>query len=142
MVVSVRHSTQMASLHHQASLKISSIVKQFKQYIPATVYWRCKKPFGQVPPVEKRSFNSRRLSRLAPQDKSSVLRTVLRLCQLGGSFTSLGAAMEAKIAENVHHTVRKVLNTANYHYCRSCKKGLLQAADVNVRLEFPKSIRT
>ena len=136
MVVSVRHSTQMASLHHQASLKISSIVKQFKQYIPATVYWRCKKP------LEKRSFNSRRLSRLAPQDKSSVLRAVLRLCQLGGSFTSLGAAMEAKIAENVHHTVRKVLNTANYHYCRSCKKGLLQAEDVNVRLEFPKSIRT
>lgn len=38
LVVSVRHSTEMASLHHQADIRISSIVKQSKQYIPENVY--------------------------------------------------------------------------------------------------------
>ena len=32
-------------------------------------------------------------------------------------------------------------NPAGYHYCRSRKKGLLRAADLNSRLEFWKNIR-
>ena len=48
MAVSVRHSVEMASLLQQADIKISSIVKQFKQYSPATVYRHYRKPFAQT----------------------------------------------------------------------------------------------
>ena len=50
--------------------------------------------------------------------------------------------METGVADKVHgRTVRRVLNTAGYHYCRSRKKGLLRAADLNARLDFCKNIR-
>ena len=39
------------------------------------------------------------------------------------------------------HTVRRALNTAGYHYCRSRKKGLLRSPDLNARLHFCKTIR-
>ena len=49
--------------------------------------------------------------------------------------------MEAGVADKVHRcTVKRVLNTAGYHYCRSRKKWLLRAADLNARLDFCKSI--
>ena len=66
MAVTVRHSVEMASLHQQGGIKISSIVKQFKQYRPATVYRLCKKPFAQNPLIDKRKFNRGRPSKLTP----------------------------------------------------------------------------
>ena len=40
--------------------------------------------------------------------------------------------MEPGVADKVYgRTVRGVLNMAGYHYCRSRKKGLLPAADLN-----------
>ena len=50
--------------------------------------------------------------------------------------------MEAGVADKVHgRTVRRVLNTAGYRYCRSRKKRLLRAVDLNARLDFCKNIR-
>ena len=50
--------------------------------------------------------------------------------------------MEVGVADEVHkRTVRRVINTGGYHYCRLRKKGLLQAADLNIRLDFCKNIR-
>ena len=142
MAVNVRHSVEMASLHQQTGIKISSIVKQLKQYSPATVYRHCKKPFTQTSPIDKHRFNRGRPSKLTPQDKHSILRSVPKLRQSDGSFTSPRVAMEAGVADKVHGcTVRRVLNTAGYHYCRSIKKGLLRAADLNARLDFCKNIR-
>ena len=116
MAATVRHSVEMAILHQQASIKISSIVKQFKQYNPATVYRHCKKPFAQNPPIDKRKFNRGRPSKLTPQDKRSILRAVPKLRQSDGSFTSPRVAMEAGVADKVHgRTVRRILNTAGYH---------------------------
>ena len=133
----VRHSVEVASLHQQAGINISSIVKQFKQYSPATVYRHCKNP-----PIDKRKFNRGRPSKLTPQGKRSILRAVPKLCQSDGSFTSPPIAMDAGVADKVHgRTVRRVLNTASYHYCSSRKKGLLRAANFNARLDFCENIR-
>ena len=50
--------------------------------------------------------------------------------------------MEAGVADKVNgRTLRGVLNTAGYHYCRSRKKGLSRVADLNARLDFCKNIR-
>ena len=50
--------------------------------------------------------------------------------------------MQAGDVDKVHRcTVRRALNTAGYHYCRSRKKGLLRSADLNARLHFCKTIR-
>ena len=142
MVVTVRHSVEMASLRQQAGIKISSIVNQFKQYSPATVYRHCKKFFAQNPPIDKRKFNRGQLSKLTPQNKRSILLAVPKLRLSDGSFTSPQVAMEAGVADKVHgHRVRRVLNKAGYQFCRSRKKGLLGAADLNARLDFCKNIR-
>ena len=142
MVITVRHSVEMASLRQQAGIKISSIVNQFKQYSPATVYRHCKKSFAQNPPIDKRKFNRGQLSKLTPQNKRSILRAVPKLRLSDGSFTSPQVAMEAGVVDKVHgHRVRRVLNKAGYQFCRSRKKGLLGAADLNARLDFCKNIR-
>ena len=126
MAVNVRHSVEMVSLHQQAGIKISSIVKHFKQYSPATVYRHCKKPFAQNPPIDKRKFNRGRPSKQTPQDKRSIVRAVPKLRQSDESFTSPQVAMEAVVADKAHgRTARRVVNTAGYHCCRSRKKGLL-----------------
>ena len=139
MAVTVRHSVEMASLHQQDGIKVSSIVKQFKQYSPATVYRHCKKSFAQNSPIDKRKFNRGQPSKLTPQDKRSILRAVPKLRQSDGSFTSPRIATEPGVADKVYgRTVRRVQNTAGYHYCRSRKKGLLRATDLNARLDFCK----
>ena len=49
--------------------------------------------------------------------------------------------MEAGVADKMYgHTIRRVLNTSGYHYCRSRKKGFLRAPDLNARLDFCKNI--
>ena len=110
MAVTVRHSVEMASLDQQATIKISSIVNQFKQYSPVTVY--CKKALVQNPPIDRRKFNRGRPSELTPQNKRSILRAVSKLRQSDVSFTSPQVAIEAGIADKVHRrTVRRVLNS-------------------------------
>ena len=78
----------MSSLHQQARIKTGSIVKQFKQYNPATVYRHCKKPFAQNPPLDKCKFNKEWTSKLTPQDKHSILHAFPKRRQSEGSFTS------------------------------------------------------
>ena len=75
------------------------------------------------------------------KQKRAVLHAVPKLCQSDGSFTSSQVAMQAGDVDKVQtHTVRRALNTAGYHYCRSRKKGLLRSADLNARLPLCKTI--
>ena len=121
MAVTVRHSVEMASLHQQAGIKISSTVKQFKQ--SSSCIQTLQKPFSTKPPIDECKFKTGRPCKLTPQDKRSILRLVPKLCQSDEYFSSPRVAMEIGVADKVHgRMVKTVLNTAGYHYCRSKKE--------------------
>jgi len=142
MKVTVRHSAEMASLRQHARKRVKDIVKIFPQYSSATVYRHCKAPIGQDPPIDQRKFNRGRPSKITQQDIRAIVRAIAKLRVSDGSFTAPRVALEAGVAHKVHiRTVRRILNQAGYHYCRSRKKGLLRRADLHARVDFCRKIR-
>ena len=139
--VALRHSVEMAAMY-QAGIKICEICKHFPKYSTATIYRHCKKEIGETLTGDKRKFNRGRPSKLSHQDRRAILRAVPKLRETIGSFTSPRIALEVGLSANVsNRTIRRVLQSNGYKYCRSRKKGLLKAADLKARLSFCNEIK-
>ena len=91
--------------------------------------------------MDKRRFNRGRPSKITKQDRRSIIRSLKKLRETEGSFTSPRIALESGVAQKVHNrTIRMVLNQEGYYYRRSRKKGLLKRADLHARKAFCQTI--
>ena len=140
--IPIRDSAQMASLHQHGGLKVKEVVKLFPTYSQASIYRHCKRHIGPLDPVDKRRFNRGRPSKITKQDRRSIIRSLKKLRETEGSFTSPRIALESGVAQKVHNrTIRMVLNQEGYYYRRSRKKGLLKRADLHARKAFCQTIK-
>ena len=96
--IPIRDSAQMASLHQHGGLKVKEVVKLFPNYRQASIYRHCKRHIGPSDPVDKRSFNRGRPSKITKQDQRSIIRSLKKLRGTEGSFTSPRIALESEVA--------------------------------------------
>ena len=75
------------------------------------------------------------------QDERSIIRTIPKLREELGNFTSKRVQLESGVSHVSNRTIRNVLNRERYHYLRSRKNGLLHATDLKCRKKFCQKVR-
>ena len=140
--VTQRHSAEIAALYQKAGVLGAKLLQLFPQYSKASIYRHAKKPIGEDAPCDKRTHNKGRPSKLTPKDKRRILRSVPKLRDTDGSFTSPRIAVEAGVEDKVsNRTIRRVLRSDGYSYLRSRKKGLMTKEDLKKRMTFCMKVR-
>lgn len=139
--ISHEHSAQIRAAYQLSWIRGKELLKMFPQYSKAAIYKHVKKPINGEAVFDKRKLNKGRPKKLTVQDKRRILRTIPKLREELGNFTSKRVQLESGATHVSNRTVRNVLNKEGYHYLRSRKKGLLHAADLKSRLKFAKNVR-
>ncbi len=140
--VTSRHSAEIAALYQKAGVSGKKLLDMFPQYSKASIYRHARMAIGQDDPKDRRKENKGRPPKLTPHDKRQILRSVPKLRQTDGSFTSPRVAVEAGVGQKVsNRTVRRILNKEGYSYLQSRKKGLLTQQDLKARMIFCRKVR-
>eukprot|EP00794_Sanderia_malayensis_P001028 gene1028-biopygen266 len=139
--VTVQHSAEIAALYQKTGVSGRKLLEMYPQYSKATVYRHTRKPLnGKCHDARKQ--NKGRPPKLTGKDMRHVLRTIPKLREREGSFTSRRVAVEAGVEEKVSNcTVRRFLNKEGYAYLRSRKKGLMTRKDLSATMKFCRNIR-
>ena len=133
-------SIYLRYLHQESGIKISQLVKRYSQYSERSIYRHAKLPVGEKP-VDQRKFNKGRPRKLDNRAVRKIIRTIPKLREEYGSFSSKRVKLEASIPENVsNRCVRRCLNRQGYHYRKSRKKGVLSRKDLTIRKKFAAKV--
>ena len=139
--VALEHSAQIRAAYQLSNIRGKKLLKMFPQYSKAAIYKHAQKPLNGEPVFDKRKANKGRPSKLSPQDKRSIVRSITSLRQKEGSFTSKRVQVESGVSHVSGRTIRNCLNEDGYWYLQTQKKGLLHAKDLKSRVKFCKKIR-
>jgi transposase len=139
--VALEHSAQIRAAYQLSNIRGKKLLKMFPQYSKAAIYKHARKPLNGEPVFDKRKANKGRPSKLSPQDKRSIVRSITSLRQKEGSFTSKRVQVESGVSHVSGRTIRNCLNEDGYWYLQTRKKGLLHAKDLKSRVKFCKKIR-
>ena len=139
--ISHEHSAQIRAAYQLSNVRGKKLLKMFPQYSKAAIYKHAKKPLNGESVFDKRKMNKGRPNKLSVQDKRSILRTIPKLREELGNFTSRRVQLESGVTHVSNRTIRNMLNKGGYHYLRSRKKGLLHASDLKARKKFCQKIR-
>lgn len=134
-------SIYMRYLHQEKHLTGDKILERFPQYSRATIFRHIKKPVNEKV-FDKRVNNPGRPRKLSVRDERCIVRAVLRLRRLYGSFTAKRLRTEAGISPDISvWTIRRVLNRNGYSYLQSRKKGMITRKDMLQRLRFAHKVK-
>lgn len=139
--VALEHSAQIRAAYQLSNIRGKKLLKMFPQYSKAAIYKHAQKPLNGEPLFDKRKANRGRPSKLSPQDKRSIVRSITSLREKEGSFTSKRVQVESGVSHVSDRTIRNCLNEDGYWYLQTRKKGLLHAKDLKSRVKFCKKIR-
>jgi hypothetical protein len=139
--ISHEHSAQIRVAHQLSNVRGKRLLQMFPQYSKAAIYKHAKKPLNGEPVFDKRKTNKGRPKKLTVRDERSILRTIPKLREKLGNFTSKRVQLESGVTHVSNRTIRNILNKEGYHYLRSRKKGLLHAADLKARKKFCQKVR-
>ena len=95
--VTEMHSVEIAAVYQKASVSGAKLLQMFPQYSKASIYRHAKKPIGEDARCDKRQHNKGRPSKLSAKDKRRILRSIPKLRDSDGSFTSPRIAVETCI---------------------------------------------
>ena len=144
MKVTVEHSAQMAAMR-EAGIKLPKIVEKFKElYSRASIYRHANIPLGQPSRSDRRRENKGRPRKLTERDERRVIRSIDKLREEEGSFTSKRIASHAGLATAriCNRTIRRCLNRHGYGYRQSRKKGLMTLKDRVKRVKFCRDVKS
>ena len=113
-----------------------ALLKKFPQYSRSTIYEWAAKPLNNEVLVDRRKFNKGRPCKLSDQDERSIVRSIGKLRESDGHFTSKRVQVESAVNHVTNRTVRNCMNRNGYKYLRSRKKGLLSVQDMKKRTKY------
>ena len=131
--ISHEHSAQIRAAYQLSNVRGKKLLQMSPQYSKAAIYKHAKKPLNGEPVFDKRIMNKGRPKKLSIQDERSIIRTIPKLREELGNFTSKRVQLESGVTHVSNRTIRNILNKEGYHYLRSRKKGLLHAGDLKAR---------
>ena len=121
--ISHEHSAKIRAAYQLSNVRGKKLLKMFPQYSKAAIYKQAKKkPLNGDPVFDKRKMNKGRPNKLSVQDERSILRTIPKLREELGNFTSRHVQVESGVTHVSNRTIRNMLNKGGYHYLRSRKK--------------------
>ena len=82
------HSAQIRAAYQLSSVRGKNLIKMFPQYSKAAIYKHAKTPLNGDPVFDKRKMNKGRPKKLTVQDERCILRTIPKLREELGNFTS------------------------------------------------------
>ena len=138
--VSLVHSCQIRTLYQVGGVKGKNLLKMFPQYSKSAVYKHCKLPLNEEK-VDKRKSNPGRPKKLSENDERQVKRSLLRLRETTGRFTSKRVQEESGVTHVSNRSIRRSLNRRGYYFLQSRKKGLMTKDDLKKRLAFCRKIK-
>ena len=140
--ISLEHSIEIRVLYQVAGVRGKALLQRFPQYSKATIYKHCRKEINcQNAPQDRRKLCKGRKRLLSCRDFRKIVRTINRLRETVGSFTSKRLQLEAGLGNISNRTFRRYLNIIGYRYCRSRKKGLLKKTDLKKRMKFCRKVK-
>lgn len=139
--ISHEHSAQIRAAYQLSNIRGKSLLHMFPQYSKAAIYKHVKKPLNGEPVFDKRKMNKGRPKKLSIQDERNIVRTIPKLREGVGNFTSKRVQLESGVSHVSNRTIRNVLSKAGYHNLRTRKKGLLHAGDLKSRKKFCQKVR-
>ena len=86
--ISHEHSTQIRAAYQLSGVRGRKLLQIFPQYSKAAIYRHIKKPLNGEPVFDKRKMNKGRPKKLSIQDERSIIRTIPKLREEVGNFTS------------------------------------------------------
>jgi hypothetical protein len=117
--VALEHSAQIRAAYQLSNIRGKNLLKMFPQYSEAAIYKHAQKPLNGEPVFDKRKANKGRPSKLSPQDKRSIVRSITSLRQKEGSFTSKCVQVESGVSHVSGRTIRNCLNEDGYWYLQT-----------------------
>ena len=117
-------SVRLRCLHQDERVKICERVKRCPNYSKSNVYIHTKLP-DEVAKVDGRKLNNRRPGILTTKDEPKIIRTLLMLREILGSFgitQKLESGVDAHVSDN---TIIRILKRNNHYCLQTRKKGLI-----------------
>jgi len=99
-----------------------------------------KKAINGEPIFDKRKLNTGRPPKVSAQDQRSTRRTIPRLRQSKGTFTSKRLKLKSGLHHISNRTFRRHLNHRGFNYLQSRKKGRIIKKDLQKRLQFCRNL--
>ena len=134
--IPIEHSCQIRALFQTCMVRGKKLLGMFPQYSRAQIYVHAKKPINGDLATDKRRLNKGRPRKFTPYDERSMTRTIPKLRQLEGTFTSKRLQLECGTMHVLNRTFRRHLNRSGYKYLQSRKKGLMSRTDLKLRMQF------
>lgn len=139
--ITIEHSCQIRVLYQVSGVRGKKLLNMFPQYCKSSVYEHARKCINSEPIFDKRKLN-KGVKKMSCQDERNIVRTLLRLRQTDGTFSSPRIQLESGVRQKVcNRTVRRALHKNGYGYYQSRKKGILLQKDLRARLMFCRKVK-
>ena len=139
--ITVEHFAQIRVLYQISNVGGKELLDMFLQYGKAQVHMHAKKLISGEAGFDKCKLNKGRLKKLSVQDTKSIKHTLLKLRRTEGTLTSKCIQLQAGVTHVSNCTVIKNLNSSDYKYLQSHKKGLMIHKDTKLCLAYCKDIK-
>jgi len=141
--IPLEHSVEMRVMYQIGGLRGEKLLKRFPQYSKAAIYKHAKKEINATTKSieDKRHVLKGRNRTLTARDCRKILRAVIRLREIVGTFTLRKIQLEAGLNHLSNRTFRRYLNRVGYYYLRSRKKGLSTKNDIKKRMKFCRNVK-
>ena len=118
--ISLELSMYLRYLHQEQKIPIRDLVERYKDVSRATIYRHAKKT---VLPIKKTksTHGPGRKKLLSARDSRAVLRSVKKLRETQGRFSSKRVQKESCMDHVSNRTVRRLLNERGFHYLQARK---------------------
>ena len=107
--ISDEHSAQIRAAFQLSNVRGKKLLKMFPQYSKAAIYKHAKKPLNGEPFFDKQTMNKGRPKKLSIQDERSIIRTIPKLREQLGNFTSKRVQLEPIGQNDVDTTLKRTL---------------------------------
>ena len=99
-LVSVPHSAEMTTVHRKASIQVKELIKMYPQYSRASIYRHAKKKLSAEQPQDRQHFDKGRPLKISVRDHPQILRSLTKLPDTEGVFTSGRIVTHAGVSEH------------------------------------------